>query len=97
MHDHVRKAAMRDAGVFRMFVPPALGGLDLDLTTSVDALAELANGDPSARWVLMILGAADLSCPSRRNGRSTPTARTRTSASSSHRMRQRNASTVAGG
>lgn len=51
---------MRDAGVFRMFVPPSLGGLDLDLLTSVDALAELAKGDPSASWVVMILGAADL-------------------------------------
>ncbi|MFC3894582.1 hypothetical protein ACFOWZ_24140 [Lentzea rhizosphaerae] len=27
-------AAMRDAGMFRMFVPPSLGGLDLDLLTS---------------------------------------------------------------
>lgn len=53
-------AAMRDAGMFRMFVPESLGGLELGLQTSVDALAELACGDPSASWVVMILGAADL-------------------------------------
>ena len=53
-------AAMRDAGMFRMFVPTELGGLELGLRTSVDALAELAHGDPSAAWVVMILGAADL-------------------------------------
>lgn len=53
-------AAMRDAGMFRMFVPESLGGLELGLQSSVDALAELAGGDPSASWVVMILGAADL-------------------------------------
>ncbi|KJK45161.1 acyl-CoA dehydrogenase [Lentzea aerocolonigenes] len=53
-------AAMRDAGMFRMFVPESLGGSELGLRTSVDALAELAYGDPSASWVVMILGAADL-------------------------------------
>ncbi|MDT7781847.1 MAG: 3-hydroxy-9,10-secoandrosta,3,5(10)-triene-9,17-dione monooxygenase, partial [Pseudonocardiales bacterium] len=53
-------AAMRDAGMFRMFVPESLGGLELGLRTSGDALAELAHGDPSASWVAMILGAADL-------------------------------------
>ncbi|MFS8098575.1 acyl-CoA dehydrogenase family protein [Lentzea alba] len=53
-------AAMRDAGVFRMFVPRDLGGLDLDVHTAVLATAELAKGDPSAAWVVMILGAGDL-------------------------------------
>ncbi|HEX8868747.1 MAG TPA: acyl-CoA dehydrogenase family protein [Lentzea sp.] len=53
-------AAMRDAGMFRMFVPESLGGVELGLRTSVDALAALAHGDPSASWVVMILGAADL-------------------------------------
>ncbi|MGW4210036.1 acyl-CoA dehydrogenase family protein [Lentzea sp. NPDC004789] len=52
--------AMRDAGMFRMFVPAEFGGLELGLRSSVDALAELAHGDPSASWVVMILGAADL-------------------------------------
>lgn len=53
-------AAMRDIGVFRMFVSAELGGLDLDLPTAVSATAELAKGDPSAAWVVMILNAGDL-------------------------------------
>jgi 3-hydroxy-9,10-secoandrosta-1,3,5(10)-triene-9,17-dione monooxygenase len=53
-------AALRDAGMFRVFVPESLGGLELGLRTSVEALAALAHGDPSASWVVMILGAADL-------------------------------------
>ncbi|MFI6102091.1 acyl-CoA dehydrogenase family protein [Lentzea sp. NPDC051213] len=53
-------AAMRDAGVFRMFVSRALGGLELDLHTAVAATAELAKGDPSAAWVVMILNQGDL-------------------------------------
>jgi len=52
--------ALRDAGLFRMFVPAEFGGLELGLRSAVDALAELAHGDPSASWVVMILGAADL-------------------------------------
>lgn len=53
-------AAMRDAGVFRMFVSTELGGLDLDPHTAMSATAELAKGDPSAAWVVMILNAGDL-------------------------------------
>lgn len=53
-------AAMRDAGMFRMFVSGEQGGLDLDLHTAVTVTAELAKGDPSAAWVVMILGAGDL-------------------------------------
>ncbi|WP_086665326.1 acyl-CoA dehydrogenase family protein [Lentzea kentuckyensis] len=52
-------AALRDIGVFRMFVSAELGGLGLDLLTAVTATAELAKGDPSAAWVVMILGAGD--------------------------------------
>jgi alkylation response protein AidB-like acyl-CoA dehydrogenase len=53
-------AVLRDAGVFRMFVSSGMGGLDLDVHTAVLATAELAKGDPSAAWVVMILGAGDL-------------------------------------
>jgi 3-hydroxy-9,10-secoandrosta-1,3,5(10)-triene-9,17-dione monooxygenase len=52
-------AALDDAGVFRMFVPSSLGGTESGLRTAVDATAELAKGDPSASWLVMILGAGD--------------------------------------
>ncbi|GLZ29586.1 acyl-CoA dehydrogenase [Lentzea sp. NBRC 105346] len=52
-------AALADAGLFRMFVPNALGGMELGMRTAVDATAEVAKGDPSASWLVMILGAGD--------------------------------------
>lgn len=52
-------AAMADAGIFRMFVPEALGGAECGLRTAVDVTAALAAGDPSASWVVMVLGVGD--------------------------------------
>lgn len=52
-------AAVADAGIFRMFVPEAFGGAECGLRTAIDVTAALAAGDPSASWVVMVLGVGD--------------------------------------
>ncbi len=47
-------AALTEAGIFRMCVPRALGGGEVDPTTLVETLATLAEGDGSAAWSAMI-------------------------------------------
>ena len=51
-------AALEDAGLFRALVPRRFGGMECPLRTIIDATAEVAKGDPSAGWVVMILGSA---------------------------------------
>jgi alkylation response protein AidB-like acyl-CoA dehydrogenase len=47
-------AALTEAGIFRMCVPRALGGGEVDPATLVETLAALAEGDGSAAWSAMI-------------------------------------------
>jgi alkylation response protein AidB-like acyl-CoA dehydrogenase len=51
--------ALTEHGLLRLLVPQRFGGLAVDLRTAVDATAEIARADPSAGWVVMILGSAD--------------------------------------
>lgn len=46
--------ALRDAGIFRMLVPPSHGGLGVDYPTSVEVLRTLARADGAVGWSLMI-------------------------------------------
>jgi alkylation response protein AidB-like acyl-CoA dehydrogenase len=46
--------ALRDAGVFRMSVPKAVGGAEVDEETIVQAIEELARQDGSVGWNVMI-------------------------------------------
>ncbi|MEA2179479.1 MAG: hypothetical protein QOG77_2776, partial [Solirubrobacteraceae bacterium] len=48
--------ALRDHGLFRIWVPRSLGGAELDVLPSLDVLETLAYGDPSAGWVLFASG-----------------------------------------
>ncbi|MER8001670.1 acyl-CoA dehydrogenase family protein [Streptomyces sp. NPDC095613] len=51
-------AAVRDAGLFTLSVPAEAGGLDTDLHTFVEVIAELGRGCPSTAWVVGLCGAA---------------------------------------
>ena len=46
--------ALRDAGVFRMSVPKAVGGTEVDEATVLQAIEELARQDGSVGWNVMI-------------------------------------------
>jgi alkylation response protein AidB-like acyl-CoA dehydrogenase len=48
-------AAIRDAGLFRVFVPKRYGGLELDPIEAFDVYAEIGRADGAASWVNMIL------------------------------------------
>jgi alkylation response protein AidB-like acyl-CoA dehydrogenase len=47
-------AALAEAGLFRLCVPRALGGLEADPGTLVETLATLAEADGSTAWCVMI-------------------------------------------
>ncbi|WP_437999222.1 acyl-CoA dehydrogenase family protein [Sorangium sp. So ce185] len=49
--------ALREAGFFRMFRPAALGGLEADPLTAMQAIEELSRADGAAGWCAMICGA----------------------------------------
>ena len=44
--------ALADAGFYRMCVPRAIGGLEVDFPTYVQVLEELAKGDASTAWTV---------------------------------------------
>lgn len=44
--------AVRDAGLFALSVPREAGGLDADLRTFVEVIAELGRGCASTAWVV---------------------------------------------
>jgi len=46
--------AMADAGLFSVWIPPALGGAGLGFRDFVDAVVEVARVDGSAGWVLFV-------------------------------------------
>lgn len=46
-------AAMRDAGLYGVMVPQALGGAELDIASCLDVFAEVAWADGSAGWCQM--------------------------------------------
>jgi indole-3-acetate monooxygenase len=46
--------ALRDAGVFRMSVPKAVGGAEVDEETILQAIEELSRQDGSVGWNVMI-------------------------------------------
>lgn len=46
--------SMAEAGLFRMMIPKALGGLELPVAASLDAMKRVAAADASAGWCVMI-------------------------------------------
>jgi alkylation response protein AidB-like acyl-CoA dehydrogenase len=47
-------AAMHEARLFRMYIPKALGGLEIDPITSMTVVEEIARADAAAAWNLML-------------------------------------------
>jgi alkylation response protein AidB-like acyl-CoA dehydrogenase len=47
-------AALVGAGIFKLFVPQAYGGLEADLETALSVIEELARADGSAGWCAMV-------------------------------------------
>lgn len=54
--------AMREAGLLRLFVPRALGGLEIDPVTHVAIQEEVAARDSAAAWVLQVTSSSDWWC-----------------------------------
>lgn len=50
---------LREAGALRGWVPERFGGSGLDLAGMVDLVRAVTRGDPSAGWLVMILGVGD--------------------------------------
>src|SRR5690349_13555020 len=48
--------ALHEQGLYGMWVPKSLGGLELDPLTSLEVIEALAYAQPSAGWVLMAAG-----------------------------------------
>jgi alkylation response protein AidB-like acyl-CoA dehydrogenase len=46
--------AMHEARLFRMYIPKALGGLEIDPITSMIVVEEIARADGAAAWNLML-------------------------------------------
>jgi len=47
--------ALRRAGMFRLTAPRRCGGYEVDVRTYLDVCAEIARGDGSAGWVVMLM------------------------------------------
>ena len=47
-------AAMHEAQLFRLYIPKALGGLEIDPITSMRVVETVAAADGAAGWTLMI-------------------------------------------
>jgi indole-3-acetate monooxygenase len=47
-------AALRGAGLFKLYLPVSLGGHGLGLVEALDVIDEIAAADPAAGWVVMI-------------------------------------------
>src|SRR5215471_5879182 len=45
---------MHEAGLFRMYIPKALDGLEIDPITSMIVVEEIARADAAAAWNLML-------------------------------------------
>lgn len=54
--------ALREAGMFRLYVPRALGGLEIDPVTYARVQEELSRHDPAAGWVLQAAGSSAWWC-----------------------------------
>lgn len=54
--------ALRDAGFFRLYVPRALGGAEVDPVTCARAQEELARHDAAAAWTLQAAGSSAWWC-----------------------------------
>lgn len=54
--------AMRDAGLFRMYVPRSLGGLQVDPVTHARVQEELSRHDSAAGWMLQAAGSSAWWC-----------------------------------
>lgn len=64
---------LRDAGLFSLLVPTAIGGGGVDPVTASRVVEDLAHADGSAGWVVMLAmqsGGFEASCPSRPHARS---------------------------
>ena len=48
-------AALKDAGIMSMWVPKPLGGLELDFSSALRVIEELARIDASAAWVVFVV------------------------------------------
>lgn len=48
--------AIRDSGLWRIWIPRSLGGEELDVVRSLDVIETLSHGDPSVGWVLFATG-----------------------------------------
>ena len=55
--------ALKQAGVFRMFVPRRYGGLELDLPAGLEILVELSRIDSSVGWNAMTSSNGSLFSP----------------------------------
>ena len=53
-------ADLRDAGLFRLFTPAALGGPEADVATAITTIAEVSRHDGAAGWCVMIAGTTTL-------------------------------------
>lgn len=55
-------AAMREAGLFRMYVPRSLGGLEVDPITHARVQEELSQHDSAAGWILQAVSSVSWWC-----------------------------------
>jgi len=55
-------AALREAGLFRLFTPRSLGGLEVDPLTCALVIEEVAGFDSAAGWSLMVANSVDWWC-----------------------------------